>query len=471
MAGNRDAVATAAAIAGGEVSDREVVEAAIARIEKRNGELNAVIHTRFDEALAEVDAGLHDGPLRGVPVLVKDLGTEVEGLPATGGSRLFADAVAARESELVTRYRRAGMVVLGTTNTPELGLNASTEPTLYGPTRNPWSTEHSPGGSSGGSAAAVSAGMVPVAHASDGGGSIRIPSAACGLFGLKPGRGRVSPAPRPTTLSGLVSGHHAVTRTVRDSALLLDIAAGPLFGDAYAAPACDGTFAAWARRDPGPLRIGMITSLPGGPTVHADTLRAVYDAARVCEDLGHRVVEAAASYRPDDVGATSAVLMGADVVVQIDARLEQLGRPLADDDIEPFTRVIYDHCRTLTAADVSRALRRAQEIGWQVGAAFETYDVLLSPTLAQPTPRLGTLDTRRPETIYEHAAVQSAFTSVHNVTGMPAMSVPFGRDSHGLPLGVQFAAPAGGEGVLLALAAQLEQAAPWDRTAPLDNRS
>ncbi|MER6632183.1 amidase family protein [Streptomyces sp. NPDC000987] len=466
MADRWDAVATASATAGGEVSAREVVETAIARIEKLNGELNAVIHTRFDEALAEVDAGLPDGPLRGVPVLVKDLGTQVAGLPATSGSRLFADAVTTRDSELVKRYRRAGMVVLGTTNTPEFGLNSSTEPALYGPTRNPWGTGHSPGGSSGGSAAAVSAGMVPVAHASDGGGSIRIPSAACGLFGLKPGRGRVSPAPRPTTLSALVSGHHAVTRTVRDSALLLDIAAGPLPGDAYAAPAPAGPFAVCARRDPGPLRIGLLTSLPDGPEVHPEPLRAVLDAAGVCESLGHRVFEVMAPYRPGDVGATSAVLMGADVVTQIDGRLEQLGRPLADDDIEPFTRVVYDHYRALTAADVSRALRRVQEIGWQVGAAFDAYDVLLSPTLPQPTPRLGTLDTRRPETVFEHAAVQSAFTSVHNVTGMPAMSVPFGRDGDGLPLGVQFAAPAGGEGLLLALAAQLEQAAPWDLDAP-----
>ncbi|WP_306316934.1 MULTISPECIES: amidase [unclassified Streptomyces] len=465
-----DAVATASATAGGEVSAREVAEAAIARIEKLNGELNAVIHTRFDEALAEVDAGLPEGPLRGVPVLVKDLGMEVAGLPATGGSRLFAGVVADRDSELVRRYRRAGMVVLGTTNTPELGLNASTEPTLYGPTRNPWGRGHSPGGSSGGSAVAVSAGMVPVAHASDGGGSIRIPAAACGLFGLKPARGRISPAPRPTTLSGLVSGHHAVTRTVRDSALLLDIAAGPLPGDAYAAPAAADSFAACARRDPGRLRIGLVTSLPNGPAVHAEPLRAVLEAAGVCEELGHQVVHVTAPYRPEEVGAASGTLMAADAVAQIDARLEQLGRPLADDDIEPFTRVIYDHGRTLSAADVSRALRKAQEIGWRVGAAFEEYDVLLTPTLAHPTPRLGVLDTRRPETIYEHAAVRSAFTSVHNVTGMPAMSVPFGHDSDGLPLGVQFAAVRG-EGLLLAVAAQLEQAAPWDTDTPPAARS
>lgn len=199
--------------------------------------------------------------------------------------------------------------------------------------------------------------------------------------------------------------------------------------------------------------------------MHPEPLRAVLDAARVCEELGHEVTEATAPYRPDEVGAASAVLMGADLVVQVDARLDRLGRPLADDDIEPFTRVLYEHYRTLTGADVSRALRRAQEIGWEVGAAFTTYHVLLGPTLAQPTPRLGVLDTRRPETIYEHAAVHSAFTSVYNVTGMPAMSVPSGYDGEGLPLGAQFAADLGGEGLLLGLAAQLERAAPWRVTA------
>ncbi|MET8218008.1 amidase [Streptomyces hirsutus] len=456
-----DAVATAAAVRNGESDARTVTEQAIARIRKLDPGLNAVVHTRFDAALAEVAAGLPDGPLHGVPLLVKDLGTEVEGLPATGGSRLFADAVAPRDSELVARYRRAGAVVLGTTNTPELGLNASTEPALFGPTRNPWSGAHSPGGSSGGSAAAVAAGMVPVAHASDGGGSIRIPAAACGLFGLKPSRGRVSPAPRPTTLSGLVSAHHAVTTTVRDSALLLDVAAGPLPGDAYAAPQPAAPFAELARRDPGRLRIGLLTELPQGPDVHPECAGAARAAALLCERLGHEIVETTARYRPADVGRTSGVLMGADLVAQIDARLDRLGRPLADDDIEPFTRVLYETYRALPAADVSRALRRAQEIGWEIGAAFDEVDVLLSPTLAQPTPLLGTLDTADPESIYRHASVHSAFTSVYNVTGMPAMSVPFGHDGEGLPLGVQFAAPLGGEGRLLALAAQLERAAPW----------
>ncbi|MFJ8861394.1 amidase [Streptomyces sp. NPDC102451] len=457
-----DAVATAEAVRSGASDARTVTEEAIARIQALDPALGAVVHTRFEAARADVAAGLPDGPLRGVPMLVKDLGTDVAGLPATGGSRLFADVTARHDSELVARYRRAGAVVLGTTNTPELGLNASTEPALFGPTRNPWSTSHSPGGSSGGSAAAVAAGMVPVAHASDGGGSIRIPASACGLFGLKPSRGRVPPAPRPTTLSGLVSGHHALTMTVRDSALLLDVAAGPRLGDAYTAPPPAEPFAETARRAPGRLRIGLLTALPDGPDVHPACAGAARAAGLLCERLGHEVVETTARYRPADVARTSGVLMGADIVAQIEARLAVLGRSLANNDIEPFTRVVYETYRALPAADVSRALRRAQEIGWEVGAAFHRFDVLLSPTLARPTPLLGTLDTTDPESIYRHASDCSAFTSVHNVTGMPAMSVPLGRDDDGLPVGVQFAAPLGGEGVLLALAAQLEQEAPWE---------
>lgn len=461
-----DATGTAAAIRAGEVSAREVVEAAISRIEKLNPEINAVVHDRFEEALAEVDRGLPDGPLRGVPMVIKDLGTEVAGLPATGASRLFADVVAENDSELVARYRKAGMVVLGTTNAAELGKNASTEPALFGPTHNPWRPSHSPGGSSGGTAAAVASGMVQVGHGSDGGGSIRIPSAMCGLFGLKPSRGRVSPAPRPSTLANLVSAHHALTTTVRDSALLLDVVAGALPGDAYAAPTPARSFTDLAASDPGRLRIGVVTSLPGGPETHPDVVAATTVAAELCASLGHEVTEVQARYDAGEVARTSGLLMGADLVVSLEDRLEALGRDLRDDDLEAMTRLMYENYRALTGADVNRALRRVQEIGWEVGRSFLDLDLVLSPTLARPTPPLGLLDTSRPETIYEHAAAYSAYTSVYNLTGMPAMSVPFGTDADGMPLGVQFAADLGGEGLLLSLATQLEQAAPWPLGAP-----
>ncbi|HEX2893710.1 MAG TPA: amidase family protein [Marmoricola sp.] len=457
----RDAVATAAAIRAGELSAREVVEEAIGRIEALDGALNAVVGRRFEAALAEVDAGLPVGPLTGVPFLVKDLGTEVAGLPATGGSRLFADVVPTRDSELVRRYQQAGLVVLGTTNTPELGLNASTESQLHGPARNPHDHARSTGGSSGGSAAAVASGMVPAAHATDGGGSIRIPASMCGLVGLKPSRGRTTGSPDPGTLAAPVSVPHAVTTTVRDSALLLDVIAGPLPGEAYAAPAPAGSFLDATRREPGRLRIGLATRARNGVDVDPACLDAVLATAKLCEELGHHVEEMTPAFDPVDVGATSGVLMGADLVVTVDDRLAALGRGLRPDDVEPFTHVLLDHYRTLSGSDVHRALRRAQEIGWEVGTAFTTYDVLLTPTLAQPTPPLGLLDTTRPETMYEHGSTYSAWTSVFNVTGMPAISLPLGADATGLPLGVQFAADLGQEALLISLATQVEHAAPW----------
>lgn len=462
----RDAVAVAEAVRSGALSAREVAAEAISRIEALDPDLNAVVGRRFDQALAEIDAGLPDGPLRGVPFLIKDLGTQVAGLPATQGSRLFAEDVAVADSELVRRYKRAGLVVLGTTNAPEFGLNASTESQLHGPARNPYDRARSTGGSSGGSAAAVAAGMVPAAHATDGGGSIRIPAAMCGLVGLKPSRGRSTGSPDSGTLAAPVSVAHAVTTSVRDSALLLDVIAGPLPGEAFAAPAPPTTFLEATRREPGRLRIGLATHAHGGVDLDPACLRAVLATAKLCEQLGHDVEEMVPAFDVTDVGATSGVLMGADLVVTVEDRLAALGRELRPGDVEPFTQVLLDHYRGLTGTDVHRALRRAQEIGWEVGTAFTTYDVLLTPTLAQPTPPLGLLDTTRPESLYEHGSTYSAWTSVFNVTGMPAISLPLGADDDGLPVGVQFVADLGQEARLLSLAAQLEQAAPWSRLAP-----
>jgi amidase len=461
-----DAIGTAELIRNGELSPREVVEEAIRRIEKYDPALNAVVSTRFEEALQEVDRGLPDGPLQGVPTLIKDLEADVAGLPRTGGSRLFAEARAIRDSEVVARYRRAGMVVLGTTNSPEFGKNASTEPVLHGPTRNPWSSAHSTGGSSGGSAAAVAAGMVPVAHGNDGGGSIRIPASMCGLFGLKPSRGRVPTWPYSGALASPVTAHHALTTTVRDSALLLDVAAGPVPGDALGAPTPDRSFLKHVGRPPGRLRIGWATTVPGDIPVHPDCAAAVARAADVCRDLGHEVTEVALDYDPSQVMAASGTIMAASLVATVDRRLGELRRELRDDDLEPFTRMLLEHGRTITGVQVVEALRAAQEAGWRLGRHFADIDVLLLPTLAQPVPLLGTLDTTRPESIYQHGTTYSVCTSVFNVTGLPAMSVPFGTDHAGLPVGVQFAADLGGEGLLLRLAGQLEEAAPWPLHAP-----
>lgn len=460
-----DAVGTAAAIRSGELTAREAVEQAITRIEKHDRELNAVVGRRFDEALAEVDAGLPGGPLTGVPVLVKDLGMQVAGLPHTRGSRLWAGDVASTDSELVARYRRAGMVVLGTTNTPELGKNASTEPLLHGATRNPWAPTHSPGGSSGGAAAAVAAGFVPVAHGSDGGGSIRIPASMCGLFGLKPSRGRVTTFPVPGALAAPLTVHHALTRTVRDSALLLDIAAAPMPGAAIGLPR--ESFAGAAGRDPGRLRIGLLTRRPdGGPTA-PEGAAAVRDTAALCERLGHVVEETAWTHDHGPAQASFATLMGISLVHQVSERLARLGRDLRDDDLEPFTRVLLDHHRaTLSATDVYEAYAGAETAAWQVGRLFATYDVLLAPTVAMPPPPLGLLDTTDPQALYTEATTYSAWTGILNLTGQPAASLPLGRSADGHPIGVQLVADTGGEALLLALSARLEEAAPWPAVAP-----
>ena len=461
-----DATGLAEAVRAGEVSARELVEESITRIETRDPALNAIAHTRFEEALAEVDAGLPDGPLRGVPVLVKDLYADVAGLPSTRGSRLFADHRPAADSELVRRYKAAGAVVLGTTNVPELGYNASTEGLLFGACRNPRDPERSPGGSSGGSAAAVAAGMVPVATASDGGGSIRIPASMNGLFGLKPSRGRVSPAPYPSLLSGPVSVHHALTTTVRDSALLLDVAHGSLPGDAFGAPTPEAPFRELAGREPGRLRIGLATAPGDGAPAHAEVLAVLRRAADLLTDLGHEVVETTLDHTLEESQGGGAVLMGAGLVAGVDARLAALGRELREDDLEPFTRLLYDHYRgSLTGADVARGLETAQRVGWRLGRQLAEVDVFLTPTLAEPVPPLGLLDTTRPESIWEHGGRYSSFTSVFNLTGQPAMSLPLGADSRGLPVGVQVAADLGREGLLLALATQVERAAPWERRA------
>lgn len=461
-----DAMATAAAVRGGEVSAREVVEDAIARIEKHNPALNAVIAERFDEALADVDHGLPEGPLQGVPILIKNLGMQVSGLPTTRGSRLWADCVAQGDSELVMRYRRAGMVVLGMTNSPELGMSNTTEPLLHGPTHNPWRSTHSPGGSSGGSAAAVSAGLVPVAHGSDGGGSLRIPASMCGLFGLKPTRGRVTTAPDPVGLAAPLSGHHALSRTVRDSAVLLDIAAVPVPGDALAAPSQARSFSEQMAADPGRLRIGLVTRRADGRETAPQVAAATRAAAQLCAQLGHQVDEVELDYDPAQAMSALSVLMGAQLLSSVDRRLAELGRELQEGDLEPFTMAMLAHNRSLSAPDVYNALRDAQSTGWRLGRMLTTYDLLLTPTLALPAPELGVIDTTRPEAMYTVAGDYAAFTSFVNVTGQPAMSLPFGLDSDGLPIGVQFIADAGREGLLLALAARIEHAAPWPLLAP-----
>ncbi|MGE0880765.1 MAG: amidase [Acidimicrobiia bacterium] len=459
-----DALALAAAISRGDVTATEAVEAAIERIQERNPSVNAVIGTCFDEARAAVDRGLPEGPFRGVPFLIKALGVAVEGMAVTRGSRLFADDVTPHDSELVARYRRSGLVILGLTNTPELGRTTTTEPFLHGATRNPRSPEHSPGGSSGGSAAAVASGMVPAAHGSDGGGSIRIPASACGLFGLKPSRGRVPNHPGLGAFASPISCHHALTTTVRDSAALLDAVAGPAAGDPYWAPLPDRPFLHEVGADPGKLRIAVTLEAAKGIDVHPDMAAAVDHMAGVLSGLGHDVKRSTPTIDRRMAGRIIGMLMSTNTVSQVDKRLAALERELADDDLEPIVRSQYFAAKAAYAEHLATALENAEVLCRQSAADFADVDLWLMPTMAAPTPKLGYLNGNDVEGITKVLPF-STFTGVFNVTGQPAMSVPCGVDSRRRPVGVQFAARFGDEATLLRVAAQLERAEPWP-TAP-----
>lgn len=456
-----DAMGLAAAVAAGEVSAEEVVRFALTRIEARNPAINAVVEVRADAALAEAAAG-PTGPLAGVPFVIKDLGVEVAGMRSTGGSRHRADHVAVEDSTIVRRYKQAGLVVVGTTNVPELGRNGSTEPLLHGPTRNPHLPSHSAGGSSGGTAAAIASGMVPAGHGNDGGGSIRIPASACGLVGLKPSRGRVPAHPKLGAFSYPAGINHALTRTVRDSALLLDIAAGPVTGPAFAAPPGPAvSFLAEVGADPGRRRVAVSTARPDGQPSDQSCVAAVERTAALLAELGHEVVEATPDYPLDALQAASRFVMSVPMAADVDAHLATLGRALRDDDLEPFTRILYDTGKAVTGTELVTALNEVERAGWVLGGFFVTHDLLLTPTMPVPPPALGVLDTTDPEAMYRHAAPIASLTSFCNVSGQPAISLPMGRFPSGLPLGVQLVAAFGQEGLLLRVAAQLEAAAPW----------
>lgn len=457
----RDATGIAQAIRDGEVTAADVVGLSLRRIDERNPALNAVTAVRAEAALDEVASGLPDGPLRGVPFVIKDLATEVAGMPSTGGSRLFADRVAAADSELVARYKRAGLVIVGMTNSPELGKNASTEPVLFGPTHNPHGLSHSPGGSSGGTAAAVAAGIAPAGHGNDGGGSIRIPAAACGLVGLKPTRGRTPTLPRRTALGYPLAVHHALTRSVRDSALLLDIAAGPVAGDPFMAPVGGRSYVREAALPAPVCRVAVSTVRPDGQAVHPDCAAAAQGAARLLEALGHQVAEATPTYPADAIVDVMRVCMTVALAAEVDDRLAELGRDLRDDDLEPFSRLLYDVGSQTAGTDMVRALGQVERTGHAVGPFFDDHDLLVTPTIAEPVPPLGLLDTTDVDAMYRLAGDYSAMTSVWNVSGQPAISLPLAADATGLPIGVQIVAAYGREDLLLRVASQLEAAQPW----------
>jgi Asp-tRNA(Asn)/Glu-tRNA(Gln) amidotransferase A subunit family amidase len=459
-----DAVGLAELVAKKAVTADELLDVALARAAEVNPKINAI--TRDLSGLARGKAPTM-GPLAGVPWLLKDLGAAYAGVPTTYGSKLMAEVVPAADSAITRLYKAAGLNIFGKTNTPEYGIWPVTEPDLLGACRNPWDLGRSPGGSSGGAAAAVAAGIVPAAHASDGGGSIRIPAAACGLFGMKPSRGRVSFAPAGEGWAG-ASIQHAVTRSVRDSAALLDAVCAPQPGDPYFLSVPERPFLEEARRDPGKLRIALFDgALTPGMPIDPEVAEAVRDAGRLCESLGHVVEPAALPGDHSAMQAAARTVLWASIANNVDAECERRGRPLQDGEIEPATLDIYRRGKDTPAPDYVRAVQTIHAWGRSAASLFETYDVMLLATLGRPAIPIGWLFENPKETVQRLFSYMPN-TQAFNNSGQPAMTVPLAWSSGGLPIGIQFAAKMGDEATLFRLAGQLETARPWfDRTAPL----
>ena len=479
-----DGLGLAKLVQDGEVTPTELVEIAIAQAERVNPKLNAIVYTMYDEGRRVASSELPGGPFQGVPFLLKDHLSLYAGTPTTFGTKLLKEYVPDHDSEMVVRYNRSGVVTLGKTNTPEMGLTPYTESELLGPCRNPWDQSRTPGGSSGGSAAAVAAGIVPLAGGGDGGGSIRIPASCCGLFGLKPTRARTPTGPDHGELwrGGVVE--HVITRSVRDSAVMLDAVAGPDVGAPYAAPPPARPFAEEVGADPGQLRIAFTGNPLLGKEIDPDCLVALADAAKLLETLGHHVEEAAP---PVDRGAFSrafVTMLTGELRADIQDAEDAMGRKATWRDMEPAAWSLGLLGQRVSAAEYASAVRYLQRSARAVGHFFEEYDILLTPTLARVPPAIGSFS-RPPferlatkviarlnagrlmrllgaiEQVAEDSFEFTPFTPLANFTGQPAMSVPLSRNTQGLPIGLHFAGRYADEATLIRLAIQLEEACPW----------
>jgi Asp-tRNA(Asn)/Glu-tRNA(Gln) amidotransferase A subunit family amidase len=464
-----DALGLAQAIQGGELHPREVLDVALERLHAVNPQVNAVTH--LDEAA--VDAARQapaTGPLGGVPYFIKDLHAPVRGFPLTHGSRLFVDQRLDFDSETVARLRQAGLSILGRTASPEFGMSASTEPALTGPTRNPWNLAHTAGGSSGGAAAAVAAGILPAAHATDSGGSIRIPAACNGLVGLKPTRGLLPTGPHRGEASHGLSHEHAVTRSVRDCAALLDATAGPDAGAPYFASKPAQPYIQLIARPPRRLRIAFTPRSFRGQAVHAECEAAVRNAVARLADLGHEVNEGTPDFDAAALGAATGTLLLTGLAAQVQAREAVLGREAREDELEPLTWQAVRLGRSVSGVAYASQFARINTEVRRIGRWFESVDVLVTPTIATPPVLLGALSTQT-HTLDSFQQAMSAFcpfTGAFNATGQPAISLPLHWTADGLPVGVQFVGRFGEDATLLQLAAELERAQPWfHRTAPL----
>ena len=463
-----DALGLAELVKQGKVAPDELLETAIERVEARNAAVNAVTMKLYDYGRQAIVDGLPDGPFKGVPFLLKDLTAQVAGIKMTRGSKFFADTPPpVMDSEHVKRLKAAGLVIFGRTNTCELGLSLTCEPQLHGPTKSPWDTTCISGGSSGGAAAAVGARMVPIAHASDGFGSIRAPAACCGAVGLKPTRGRNTMAPYTGEGLGGLSTEHAVTLTVRDTAALLDATAGSGPGDPYVAPVPPRPFLADVQAERRPLRIAYTTAAPNGAPVDTEYLKALAEAVVFCKDLGHRVEEADPEIDRGAVVPTFLTFAAANMVVTLGSH-PTAGRPARKGEVENVTWGTAQRGESITAPDYVRATQAAHKLGRQMAAFHATYDVLLTPGLGTLPPHLGWIDMMLDDVdeYWRRVFTFSPFTVWFNITGQPALMLPLGRSASGFPIAVQLVGRYGEEGTILGLGAQLEKTRPWISRRP-----
>ena len=488
--GQYDALGLAGLVRTKQVSATDLIDEALARTAAVNPKINAVIHLMENRAREAIAVGLPEGPLSGVPFLIKDLMTAYAGEPMRCGSRLFKDFVPAADEELTSRYRQAGLVIFGKTNTPELGVTNVTEPELFGPTRNPWNLERTSSGSSGGSAAAVAARIAPAANANDGGGSIRTPASNCGLVGLKPSRGRNPTGPQaPDVWWGFI-GEHAVTRTVRDSAAILDATAGDYPQQLMKLPPPERSFLEETQRPPGRLRIAFSFDPGLGKTLHPENRKALEATTAALNGLGHEIVEVKLPLPPDSFVESYAALVSADVAATLRMAPTLVGREATSDDVELATWVLAKMGEAQSAADAAAALWTMQTFSRQWLKWSADFDVLLTPTVGLPPLPIGAyklttmqrqglklltalpggaLLSQRSKVIeaFEPVFEAAPYTMIANVTGQPSLSLPLHWTEDGLPMGMLFTARIGDEATLFRLAAQVEQTLPWrDRIAP-----
>jgi len=463
-----DGLGLAELVAKRAVTPAELVEAAIERIERHNPTLNAVVYKGYDDARRRAAGDLPDGPFRGVPFLIKDLGMPVAGWPRSHGSKFARGVVDSEDGGLTRRYRQSGVVPLGKTNTPEYGITGTTESAALGPCRNPWNPNHIAGGSSGGAASAVAAGIVPMAHASDGLGSIRIPAACCGLVGLKVTRDRNPNMPDgfDYALGNVVD--HVVSRTVRDSAAMLDATGYAEPGSPYPAPAKDRPYVEEITRSPGKLRIAWSSETPSGRPIEPEIQAALERTAALLKGLGHEVVEKGMSIDYRALFASRGPAAAANFAAGMARLIELVGREPEPDELEPLTWASLKAGRRQTGADVMRSLQETRMLNRQTLAFFEDVDVYLTPVLGTPVPQIGFIDpvNLEPKEVNRRQGRTFPYTPPFNFSGQPSMSLPIEVDAAGLPIGMMFTARYADEATLFRLAAQLEKEAPWKDRRP-----